>query len=112
MNTKTTEAVLLSKVAELTRTIEMLQCVPTPKVRPISKLRRHIETPVEFGIGSDLDLNYVDHVRESLRRRVASELADELLRSGAIQISETLTRDPHYYGARLRLSASVDVIAA
>lgn len=105
--TKTTKTALLSQVAELTKTIESLQVVPAPTHLT---LNRNIEVPVHGGY-HPLDLNYMDEIRAVLRQRVAKELADELIRSGAVKINETMYRDTHRYSDYIRLEASVKVAA-
>ena len=109
MTTKTTKTALLSQVAELTKTIESLQVVTQPVLRT---LNRKVEAPVQYGYSyPDVDLRYVDEMRKALRHRVVTELADELIRSGAVQIKESLFRDAHRYGDTLRLEASLKVAA-
>jgi hemoglobin-like flavoprotein len=106
--TKTTKTALLSQVAELTKTIENLQVVTPPTHRVLS---RNVEVPIQSAYLAAVDLAHVDHMREVLRRRAANELADELIRSGAVQIKETMFRDVYRAYDVLRLEASVKVAA-
>ncbi|WP_285401050.1 hypothetical protein [Luteibacter sp. ME-Dv--P-043b] len=108
MSTKITKAVLLSQVEELKRTINMLQCVPAPAPRT---LKSAAECPVQSGYRGEVHLTEVDRMREAMRRRVANELAEELIRSGSVKFTERLIRDSSRYTDVVRIEAVLAVAA-
>jgi hypothetical protein len=109
VNQKTPKAELLAKIDELSNTVRMLQ-IPEA-LQPLRTLTRRVEIPVQASPYGSVDLREVDAMRQAVRRRAANELADELIRSGAVSFKETLTRDMYRHFDTVRIEATLKVAA-
>ena len=102
MQSKTTKDALLKQVAELKDAVNNMKEPRTLKAGG-ELLVHHMD------MVRSVDMHQVDHMREHLRRDVARHMAEELIRSGAIQFSETLEDDHRRFAKVLRVSGSLQV---
>jgi hypothetical protein len=58
-----------------------------------------------------LDLQTVDFYRERAKRDLAHLLAEELLKSGAVKITERLRHEPSYGGGYVQVTMELKVAA-
>jgi hypothetical protein len=58
---------------------------------------------------SRVDLHHLDYIREATKRRLAHELADELIRSGAIKLTEELISEQYRYRRVVRITGTLQV---
>jgi hypothetical protein len=102
MSAPTTKAALKSAAQNLLASVEAM-----PNIRVIKAGAEMMVSHMDMY--RSIDLHQVDHMREHLRREVACHLVDELLRSGAIKLTETLEDDMRRYGKVIRIKGSLSV---
>lgn len=101
--TKTTKDDLQAQVAKLTAAVNGL-----PEHRVLKVCMDHTIS-TDYSRYNRVDMKHVDYAREEAKRRLAHMLADELIRSGAVQVTETLEDDHMRFGKTLRTVASLRV---
>lgn len=103
MSKPITKAALKSAAQDMLASIEAM---PESRV-----LKFGTEAIVDsFGMrDSRLHMDHLDAIRKATLHRFAREVADELIRSGALKMTETLEDDHRRYARVLRITGSVSV---
>ena len=96
--------------AELQRQLEaMSHAVHNMKEAQVLKCGAESVIDHRSMVNSRLEMDRLDHIREATRRRFAHELADALLRSGMVKMTEFLDEDPRRFCRVLRIEGSLSV---
>ncbi|MBB6246360.1 hypothetical protein [Rhodanobacter sp. A1T4] len=103
-NAKTTKADLLRQLAGMQESVNSMKDVQVLKVG----MQRTVDHMM-MSSRSSLDLKYVDHVRESMQHCMARELAEQLIRSGAIKFREELRDDISRFERVVRIEGTLSV---
>ncbi len=103
MTATTTKAALKSAAKNLLASVEAM-----PDIRV---LKVGAETVVDHAsmMSSRLHMDHLDAIRRATRDRFARELADELIRSGAVKMTEFLEDDHRRFARVLRIEGSLSV---
>lgn len=103
MTAPTTKAALKSAAQNLLASVEAM-----PNIRVLKVGAQTEVADVELR-HCRIDLHHLDHIRAATRRRFARELAEELIRSGAIKLTEELIDEPYRYRRVVRITGSLSI---
>ncbi|GAA0687795.1 hypothetical protein ISN75_14085 [Dyella marensis] len=104
MTKPTTKADLQRQLADMQAAIGNL---PEPRILTVSN-----ENLLPYSMMErSTDLRELDHFRQHVKRVMARDLAEELIRSGAIDFQEHLYEDHRRMGKSLRVTAKLKLTA-
>lgn len=103
MSTTVSKKSLLQQVADLQKAVTGMD---EPKMLQV--FQEHL-VPMSYLYSrrGAADLHMVDDIRHHMKRSMVNQLADELIRTGAVKFTETLEEDRMRFGHSVRMKAEL-----